>query len=127
MSEHKFEGFKPEDFNCNCELRQSENHDWECCEAKDAAEIANAKIAPLLARLNELQNMLENARGALEFYTWSCNVLVGVGKDGKKDLFELKQIIPGVVWHTDIPTQESMPVPFGTVARKCLVMIEEIK
>lgn len=46
----KFE-FKPEDFCL----------EWDDCRGKRNVNIANTKIQPLLARLNELEAMIENA------------------------------------------------------------------
>lgn len=67
-----------------------------------------------------LKDKITIAVEALEFYTHP-NVALNLKT---KEVMELRQIVPGVVWDCHVPTSETIPVTYGTVAKNALEMIK---
>ena len=69
-----------------------------------------------------LLSELDRRDEALRFYTHPHNVCIVLNKEQNQilDMKELRQVLPGVVFKTDAPTETTKPVPYGTVAREAL-------
>lgn len=89
MSEHKFE-FKPKDFDYEIDVNiyPDGSPDWDVL-SQSIVKIANAKIAPLLARLNELEKMIEDAPTVYRYHDnpfWQTTPMIEFTTKGTRDI-----------------------------------------